>query len=304
MSLPTRQQCIGSMFSNDQTGFEQWKAIWQQNDPYSCYNTYQNFIYNLPRFGFNPTNFKQADQDFVQIFNNYTQTYQKQITLPDRAGYDSMQEDLLGACQKLPACDMAMQQLSQGLTRSDIANNRAFLDFFGCYSPPTTVKQAAQALAGDKQCDPTCNRISNIKLWNTTQPDKLFYGNAIECQNAVCVIDQVTIDAVDSSIGSINIDQVCNACNNPSNKNVGCTCIISGVNINDVWSQIGGANFSQDCGPNSICLQIAPNGVDMPVECQQVINNTGENTTIPIEVWVGIGLFVIICIIIFVLYIK
>jgi len=304
MSLPTRKQCIGNMFPATEDGFNKWKEVWQQRDPFSCFNTYNNFIYDLPRVGFNPTNFTQADQDFVQIFNNYTQKYNKQITLTGRAGYDTMQEDLLGACQKLPACNSAMQQLSRGLTRSQIANNRAFLQFYGCYSPPTTVKQAAQALAGEKQCDPTCNRVDNIKLWNTTQPTKPTYGHQIECQNAVCVIDQVTIDAVDSSVGSINIDQVCNACNNPTNKNVGCTCIISGVNINDVWSQIGGANFSQDCGSGSICLQISANGVDMPVECDQAINNTGESTNIPNEVWIGVILFVIICIVIFVLYIK
>ena len=297
MSAPTRADCVGN--SSD---FNTWSSVWKQSYPNSCYHTYHQFIFNQSGGGFDQANLKQANTDFQQIFNNYVGKFNKQITLPGRAGYDEVQENLLAACQKLPACDKAMRQQSQGFDRNTIANNRAYVDFFGCYSPPPALDAAAKILANDKQCDPLCNRVSTIQLWETTDPKNQFYGNQIECQRAVCVIDNITIDAIKSTTGDINFDQVCSACSNASG-NVGCTCIISGVDINNIWSEIGGVNFNQQCGgAGSLCLEISDNGTDTPVECSKAIDDS-SGSKVSTEVLVIIGIILVVIIIIIFIYV-
>lgn len=304
--------CVGyETNSTTPLSFPCWEQVWVQgfNNPgctigyQNCPQIYLNAIYSQGPY--NPATNDLASQEFIKIYDNYIAGsltgIPHNITIPNLPGYNVMQEAILNACNRLPGtCIPASQkylnlgQNNQAYTRESISNNEGLLNFYGCVSPALTEPtSAANNLQNNKQCDPLCNRINTIKLYNQ--------GNLLECENSVCIIDQVTINAVNSSAGGINFAQVCSNCQN------GCTCIISGVNINDLWANIPDANFAQDCGENSLCYQTDSLGRLVPVNCSSTITNNNDppNPNIPYYFYViGAGVLILIILIALALYYK
>lgn len=71
-------------------------------------------------------------------------------------------------------------------------------------------------------CNTVCRFPGTIPLANAN-------GTAATCENTTCVIDNVTVDIINSNAGAVNLTQTCNQCNS-SNP---CTCYFSNININD-----------------------------------------------------------------------
>lgn len=300
--------CVGYNYNGAPLSFECWRNVWVEglNNP-NCSIPYQDCgnIYNNAVFADFPNSNQQASNDFIEIYDNYIQGtvtgVTHNITIPGLPGYDILQEGILSACNKLPGicipASRKYQNIGQNgvsLSRDVIANNTGLLNFFGCVSPDLkNPPEAANVLTNAKECDALCNREDTIKLYNAD-------GKVKECNKSVCIIDQITIDAVNSEAQGINFNQVCNNCAG------GCICIISGVDINALWSEIPDANFSQDCGSNSLCYQTNALNQLVPVDCNNVItnNNTPVNT-IPFYYYIVaiIGLIILILFIYF-LFIK
>lgn len=295
--------------------YECWKQVWIDgytspgcNIPYqNCGKTYNINIFDA-NGNFNISAQTQAIQDYIKIYDNYITgsltNVKHNITIPGLPGYDILQEAILDACNKLPGtCIPAsnkyvvlgsqIQNNNIGYTRLDLSNNQGLLNFYGCVSPALTEPiSAANNLTNDKQCDPLCNRINTIKLYDDN-------ANLLECNKSVCIIDQITINAVDTSTGNINFNQVCNNCGD-----IGCICIISGVDINKLWSNIPNANFSQDCGAKSLCYQTDDNNNLVPVNCNDTIVNNNTSEVNYKYLYILIGILVFIFIIFIYLYIK
>ncbi len=265
MSGPPRPVCRGDTL-NGQAWFDVW-----DND--ACYNTYYSFIYTLPDggVGFNENTWREAQDDFIDIFNKYLGT--NNITVPGATGYNTFQEVLLKSCVLLPgACKKAATQFCHGKTREAISENGGLLDYCGCFAPPPTSTSIQEFLKNDPECDPLCSRINTIPLDDGK-------GNAIQCTKNVCVINNISIQAAQTDIkgDEINFDQVCNKC-----QDDGCICITSGVNVSKTLKDAGVTeNFSQFCGKNSECLEVQSDGVDKVVDCQTAVDNqrTGGTTS-------------------------
>lgn len=89
-------------------------------------------------------------------------------------------------------------------------------------------------------CDPVCMLPNVIPQFVNKQP--------AQCTQNLCVIDNVSIDVVNSQIsGNINFDMICGGCTGPPGS---CRCIFSDINVVTSGSQIGGLNLSQNCGNN------------------------------------------------------
>lgn len=303
---PSREDCRG-----DTAGGQDWFDYWNCS---ACYNTYFNFIYtSSDNQQWNQTNWTASQSDFVQIFNKYF-SEGFQITIPGAQGYNNFQETLNSVCLQLPGvCNTALTAFCKGettnppcpncncgpacATREGIGNNAGLVNFCGCYAPLPTVPQSASVIEASPQCDPLCTRINTIKLSNSP-PN----GNNSSCNNNTCVIDNVSIQAASSTVGgTVNFNQICNQCTTGP-----CTCIISGVDLSETGNDVPQlqAQFNQYCGTNSQCLQIEPNGVDVPVNCQQALTSavTSSNGTSIIG-WIWIVVVVIFIIIIVVLVI-
>ena len=105
---------------------------------------------------------------------------------------------------------------------------------------------------------PYCNRAGTIPA---VGPDGV---TPLTCTNNICLIDDVTINLINSSVsGNLAFDQVCGGCGSSSpGVTSSCSCIIQGDSITAVNSQINGnISLNQSCTGSVIqCVTTDTNG--------------------------------------------
>ncbi len=277
--------CTGDNLVN---GVPVWQIIRNWNVNWSddcCFQVFDDIMFTVPGNPirtYNPIALREVVQPLMTlILNRFNGMYS--IATPDVHSFDEtgiaaseLQDRILSACSRLPgACDIFLdgpilinEDLSfsmpapfcQTKTRDEVANNKAFLEFCGCFSAPIVNTKVEQELGGVKSCDPLCSRVSTIQL-----PDGK--GGFLECpDDTVCVINDISITAAQSEVGGgINFDQIC-ACKE------NCRCVIeSEASIEETLSKIGlSGNFEQLCGKNSACIIFNPkDDVDKYVTCPE-----------------------------------
>ncbi|PCJ23413.1 MAG: hypothetical protein COA94_08295 [Rickettsiales bacterium] len=233
---------------------EQWFNSWA-ND--KCYDIMYNLVYkDMGESSYNVIGYEMSQDIMVEVFEKYTNTYN--ITSPGLEGYNSFQNTLRDVCSRLPGvCEKALESYCHSCpkcNRRDMSLSKPTLEFCGCYirNGKTT-----------KQCDPLCNRVNTIQLPNGS-------GGTLKCNENICVINDVTIQAAKSDLSnkSVTFKQLCNNCVG------GCKCIISGINITSLLNSTGiTKNIDQHCGAKSTCLKILPNGTDEIVNCLTQLPN-------------------------------
>lgn len=273
---------------------QDWMSKWDNG---YCYNCYDNWIYTGldNKRTWNSANWRSAQNDFTTIFNRYLSN--NKITVPGATGYNNFQEVLNKSCNQLPGvCATALNSYCRNNvdasnpnltgpngcgancnTREGIAANQGILNFCGCYAPVPSEPAASDAILKAPSCDPLCSRINSIQsqINNVT-------GNPVPCNSNTCVIDNVTIEASSSNVGSINFNQICNNCVGKDT----CVCIISGVNITDVTNKVSGLStqFNQYCnGAGNVCYSVdSASGVSTEVPCATILDtNKNFNNTEP-----------------------
>lgn len=221
------------------------------------------------RLEYNPEAQLLAQCYVNDLFNTYSSTNKitDSVLSPD---YDPFQNTLLDLCidPTLPGiCGKYLNNFCPS-DRNTVIESPILTNFCGCYTPPDeTYLQYTLAsnectigssgctagctagntgCTGQPACDPLCHRaLTSQKAYQPT-------GNIITCPQKICVIDDVTITANESTVsGGINFNTVCPGCVGGD----GCLCIVSGTNISSTMSQIGvGPNFNFFCGQNSVCI--------------------------------------------------
>jgi len=319
--------CTGS--SESQPNLPDFRNPLFWNDNWSddfCFNTFDNIMFTGPQRTYDPVALRETVQPNMQlVLNRFNGMYI--ITEPDnrptgefspaqRAAAASLQDRILSACRRLPgACDNFLTgplltlpsppdltfpmsaPFCQNLTRADIADCNASLQFCGCFSPPI-VSQKVQQEVGVKSCDPLCQRVDTVQLPNGM-------GGFLKCpDDTVCVISDISITAAESEVGgSVNFEQICNCTSN-------CRCVIeSEMDINQTLSKIGlSGNFEQLCGQNSACVLFNPaTNTDTFVTCPDSQNtnnnNNDDNQRATILFW-SIGVILVVVIIIITLFVS
>lgn len=161
--------------------------------------------------------------------------------------------------------------------RNLISQNETLLAYCGCYAPLPPFHQTALnsgTSLGESPCDPLCYNSKSISLFDISfsNNDSLLVGGTIEeCNSEVCVIDNVSINSLNSN-GNINFNQTCNGCKTNSS---GCLCFID-VSTQDLINKISYRNsgmmtqqkFTQNCSGNSTCFRY-DNGEIQEVECNK-----------------------------------
>lgn len=190
------------------------------------------------------TNNEDQTKDFTRPYANltyvtYTKTFGKKITgNTNDPQYDPFQNYILDLCREAPgACDEFLCSVCNPDDVSDsrqyVSSNQILLDFCGCMVPPDPLVPD-----GFPECDPLCSRYGTVKRRN----DK---GGALNCEQDVCTISNVTIEASGQNRTKVDVSQVCSNC-----RSSVCQCILSDINSNQV------VNYNQSCGSNSICYNI------------------------------------------------
>ena len=229
-------------------------------------------------FVYNPDQQVAMQSKVVELFNTYFQTNQLTDDVTSTS-YSTFQNTLLslcldptlpGICTEFLDGDGVTGYCSQ-FTRDEVNNSPTLINFCGCYVAPDPVylqftlgspqcnlgitgctagcTAGNTGCTGQPACDPLCHRALTSQRANSQN------GVIITCPQEICVIDDVTINVLESQVpGGINFNSVCSGCGGPSGGD-GCLCIVSGTNISATMSQIGvGINFNQFCGSSSVCL--------------------------------------------------
>jgi hypothetical protein len=324
-SIPTtatalERTCMGVDSKGVDVPFDTWVAAW--NGPLStgqtCQQLFNDEINSLNGVTvFNPTSFSKVSSEFEYMLSKYfnnNSSNPHQISLPGTPGYNNFQTTLLQACHDIPgACNAASAKLCKGCDRPSISNNADLIRLCGCYAPTLDPKIYTRAI--NVPCDPLCRQEISSKIRNVTS------GSITGCNDSVCVIDNISITAVKSSVNSLSISQVCPGCGPgvqtttttttttgtggttaPIVAGAGCTCVIdasvlnlaASLGLNDANSQ-----FQQYCpAASSTCIIIdSIKGTSTVIPCGSQFSGAAKpqfDSSIPTIVYIIIAIIVVI----------
>lgn len=145
-------------------------------------------------------------------------------------------------CSIMPgACDSTLQNYCYTETRDAMATDNNLRNLCGCFMKPDEDHYPFLSKQVPVSCDPVCD-VAVVQQGITDQ-----HGNwtANKCTETVCIIDNVSIEIVNSSGGTITFEQLCGNCQG----NACSQCYIDNVSINEINSIIqGGITLDQVCG--------------------------------------------------------
>jgi hypothetical protein len=270
-------------------------------------------------YTYSPTNSSQgANNDYFFQFQYYYPDGDiwigsvNTLSNPKEFGYKPFVDLLLDACKSMPGvCEPVQSYMCNQCNRDQITSSNAFLTFCGCNSNPAltnnTFYNSTIMPNFDPACDPLCTNSKSIQNVNTTT------GITDQCNANVCVIDNVSINAVNTTFGQLpSFTQVCPACADGTGN---CVCIINAnfSNISSIAGYDGNPindfpRFLQVC-PNSQCFATDPTtGIYQQRDCtDSLYNKQGQllrdvvkeiGTPVKFPIWIavicGVLLFVII----------
>lgn len=285
---------------------EAWLDIWKNGSSANGRTCLEYF--RLARFdAFNVFDEKRMENirlDFTYMFSKlFLDRSVQQIIDPSAAQNNiqlELQSQLMNACfEDVGACEDAQRVMCTGCTRAEISSSDVLRNFCGCHAPrldPTVYKDVR--LLEFPECDPLCVISDAAKLVNNDT------GFAKTCQSSICVIDNVTFNAVNSTISNPTISQVCAGCK----FGVGsppCKCIFD-ASVPAAAEKLGISDpgkFNQYC-PGAICLQIdTKTNTSTVVDCESVRTSVPPfNIFSETPSWVWILVVVILIIGIFVIF--
>lgn len=209
------------------------------------------------------------------VLERYNQDGYVLGTNPGDVGYNPFQDTLYQLSCAVPV--VMQQPLTQACsiyTAEGVSRNPTIANFCGCYLPSSEYTKYVDYYQINKECTPTCNRLTNIPIVSGD-------NQAIRCNQSSCIIDDITINIISSNIGQegIGISQVCGNCSGTGNNTASCSCIVSSDVITVVNSNIGGINISEQCS-SSLCSIANPDPLGTPkqisIPCSQLSNNPSD----------------------------
>ena len=227
---------------------------------------------------------KLIKEAFDNIRNPTGSQVIKFITTKTGCKFNFALDILLPLAQQFPgSIDSVLKQVCAGFTRSQIANNPNQVIFCGCFLPDIEYDTNYGQFGIEKVCDPVCSIDSALKPIDPKTRPFINQGGLctnipafLECDQTICVIDNVNIKITDSTTGNINFDQVCGNCNKPGVSKASCSCFISNIDFEAIESQIGNVTLMENCGSSLKCFKDNKAGLPpLIVECESG-NSTGE----------------------------
>jgi hypothetical protein len=182
-----------------------------------------------------------GNYETAQVYANNLLTRYEQlnpISSPNAPGYSPFQEVLRKFCANTTLTPGVCQNylnynFCPRIDYEDITDTDA--EWCGCFTLPPEVDQ--ELYGPNIACYPLCHLASTIQRVDNR-------GTLIQCDNQVCVIDNVSVDVVESSGGEVNIRSICPDCTGE------CTCVINNVQVTGV-----DLNITQYCGDNTTCYK-------------------------------------------------
>lgn len=123
-------------------------------------------------------------------------------------------------------------------TIEDVTKNPLLRRWCGCMLSPSSYGYTYPGIS--IECTPTCN-----------SSDVLQYGEP--CVGNFCILDNITVQLIDSTGGNLSLSQVCQSCgqnysNDTQQVRQTCTCAIGNVDIDLLNATMGNLNIKEVCG--------------------------------------------------------
>jgi hypothetical protein len=203
----------------------------------------------------NAEGFPKAQALIAKVFEQYNKQGFSVGALPGTPGFNPFQDFLYcNVCGRYPGlCQTGLKSICQQYTAQRLTFNPPAANWCGCFLPDGEYAKYVNRYQISKECTPMCNRAGTIPVTDGS-------GQAIPCKQQVCLIDDLTINLVNTTVGgAVNIGQVCASCQNGSSGSAQCNCIIENNTIDAVQARIGGnVVVSQACG-STVCTRTNPN---------------------------------------------
>ena len=141
-------------------------------------------------------------------------------------------------------CSPYLQKGCSGVTKKDMLNDKSgkLARMCACF-----LDSEQYLLPGiiPPQCDSLCHLAADtggIPIYE-------YGGEQVGmipkvCEQTTCVMDDVTVNYVNSQVGNISFSQLCGDCGSGGS----CTCVLNNVDINEINSITHGTDIRQDCG--------------------------------------------------------
>ena len=264
------QYCTGTL-STDDPNSTSWLDRWTQNNggTGSCNdivlkNIYKNNlpcdfpfliqpegICNLPPIAkINAEGYFWGQQLISATMKKYTEQGFEIGALPGSPGYNPWQNFIYDrmCCSNPGICQSGLEVACAAKNSQRISFNPEEAKWCGCFLSQGTYEEYSIKYNVPKECSPTCNRSGTIPIVGIN-------GMPTICRQNICIIDDVTVNLVNSQIGGgINFENFCGNC-----QGTNCSCIISSTQVDITNSTISGnvVPVLNSCGTFS-CTQTNP----------------------------------------------
>lgn len=203
----------------------------------------------------------------------YLVTDGNSVTYPQQGSliYDPAIEDVIDVCSTYPGgCDAVLTQVCNGFTRADLKSNPNLGKLCGCFMADLQYDKYAGTFGVSKQCDPACTLQSAVHRRDVTNQ-----FNFLECGQTICIIDDVKIQLLNNTVaGDISFGQACSSCGTGGS----CQCVISDISVTAVESSIANINFDQQCGGNPLCYKSNAQGIPELIDCSLLEDNNSSGS--------------------------
>lgn len=240
-----------------------------------CYPNYQDYLTDVtvppPQ---NLTGPRKAQALLDAALNTYI-TSGKKLTGPISGNTNSaFNLFIYELCKKYPGvCVNSLQKYCLSATINDIQRDPSLIKLCGCNLSQSVYSLYVDTFQINVECTPYCN-IPGVVPVPTSFTDR----GGKSCTQSLCVIDNVSLNFVDSQVGSegVTIGNFCNSCG----VNSACDCILSNITFTSINSVIPNLNLSQQCGTGSCVIpDPQPDGTiqRVKVPCNQDIAGVKVN---------------------------
>lgn len=263
------QYCTGTLPTDDPNSLN-WLTRWTEGGTASCTYAIQRNMFEVggsghcftppeiipgvcnlpPPLPLSSEGYFWAQSLVSAAMARYTEQGFEIGTLPGFPGYNPWQDFLYAnvCCPYSGLCQDGLDLVCADKTAQRISFNPAIAQWCGCHLPAGEYESYSTQFNIPPQCTPMCNRSGTIPISGIN-------ADPIRCTQNICLIDNVTVNLVNSQIGNgIQFDQMCDNC--PGGQ---CSCIISNATVDVENSTIAGnlVPIGEGCGTLT-CTQVNP----------------------------------------------
>lgn len=149
-----------------------------------------------------------------------------------------MIQQLESICRKSPGlCEGYLTNYCKNFTEDTVNNNPFLSKWCGCHMSNDFYERYSSGFGITKACTPICHLPGTVPSVGDDGVTPLV------CAQQVCMIDNLTIDMINSRVGDVEITDICSGC-------IGCSCRIADNTIATLESTVGKLSIVNQCSAN------------------------------------------------------